>query len=80
MTRKVFGKPSVEKNMREHRILKNHQLDAFFVGKLLHLKQKPKQSDEAAEKDNLGDSSIGDDGLINITRPAVVCCDVPGLF
>ena len=80
MTRKVFGRSAVEKGTREQRVLKNHQLDSFYKGCLLNLKQKAKKTDELSDSGDTEVPSVDNDGLVNITRPAVVCSDVIGLF
>ena len=80
MTRKVFGRSAVEKGTREQRVLKNHQLDSFYKGCLLNLKQKVKKNDEIGDTVDSGDMSLGDSEFYNITRPAAICSDVSGLF
>ena len=68
MTRKIFGRKSVESCLRNSRIDTNHSLDNLFEGKMLNLKHKPPKGVQI-------ESEVDNCGLVEISRPVVICKD-----
>ena len=74
-TRVVFGRKAVESGVRETRVGHNKSLDYLFEGKIINLKYKPKAKKDSSSEIEESTENIDDDGLTDIIRPAVVCCD-----
>ena len=82
MNRKVFGRTSVEPRVREKRQLQNHELDSYYEGRVLKFKEKPKpkHSDDDSDSEDSDGLPIGDDGMVEVSRPVIICRDINGLF
>ena len=80
MNRKIFEKYAVEKGTREKRQLKNQELDSFYEGRILEFKSKPTVDKDDSDCEDIDGLPIDEDGLVSVSRPAIVCTDINGLF